>query len=656
MSDAPSRHVRLFGTETAEPEPRRLETGRLTVELDGGGLRYIRHGGVEVMRAVDYLLRDSNWATVPPRLENLLIHEDGDGFLLSYTGHVDVGGVTYSYDARIEGTPSGLSFEVEGAPSADLATNRTGFVLLHPIEGVAGTPLTVTHVDGMAEETRFPALISPGQPVFAIRGLGHEPAPGLELACRLEAELPHDADGKFEMEDQRNWSDASYKTYVASLLDGFPYTLPAGRRLRQSVRLEVTGAPRTAADAGGAEGLRLGAPGTALPRFGIGAGAGTDALDATASEALAGLGLRHLVAYAELDDPDLSGTLAGHAALARTMAAPVQLELVLPAEHAPEVELARAAEACAAAGLAPEAVIACPRALLKSYQPSGPWPELPPLGAFYAAARQAFPKARIGGGMLSYFTELNRYWPPGDAIDFVSHTTSPIVHAADDRSVMETVEALPAMALTVRERLPGTPHRIGPSALAMRHNPYGADTLANPTNARLAMAAQDPRQRGLFAAAWTLAYAARLADAGLEALALNHVAGASGILAGPAGWPQPWFDDAPDARVRPVFHTMRWLARTSARPHVPLEGLPEGIAGLAFAEGQSHRLLLANTTNAAIELTLPGAATARVLDAAAFVEACRDPAWSEAAGESVGGALALDAYATAIVSVEGASS
>ena len=37
--------------------------------------------------------------------------------------------------------------------------------------------------------------------------------------------------------------------------------------------------------------------------------------------------------------------------------------------------------------------------------------------------------------MLSYFTELNRKPVPADLLDFVSHCTCPIVHAADDLSV-----------------------------------------------------------------------------------------------------------------------------------------------------------------------------------------------------------------------------
>ena len=46
----------------------------------------------------------------------------------------------------------------------------------------------------------------------------------------------------FEMEDQRNWMDASYKTYVRPLALPWPYPIEQGRRFTQSVALTVEGA------------------------------------------------------------------------------------------------------------------------------------------------------------------------------------------------------------------------------------------------------------------------------------------------------------------------------------------------------------------------------------------------------------------------------
>ena len=47
----------------------------------------------------------------------------------------------------------------------------------------------------------------------------------------------------FEMEDQRNWTDASYKTYVRPLALPWPYTLAKGTVIEQAVRLSVHGTP-----------------------------------------------------------------------------------------------------------------------------------------------------------------------------------------------------------------------------------------------------------------------------------------------------------------------------------------------------------------------------------------------------------------------------
>ena len=53
----------------------------------------------------------------------------------------------------------------------------------------------------------------------------------------------------FEMEDHRNWTDASFKTYVRPLALPWPYTLPKGETFKQSVTLD---AQRQAAEAQGA--------------------------------------------------------------------------------------------------------------------------------------------------------------------------------------------------------------------------------------------------------------------------------------------------------------------------------------------------------------------------------------------------------------------
>lgn len=529
-----------------------LQAGKLRGVLEDGALRHLRWDGEEVLRGVAYLFRDRDWGTPPPRITDLVVDASSARFTATLAGFRWRAAIALSAEGR-------LNFTVEGEATAPVETNRCGFVVLHPAH-CAGRRLLVTHTDGRKEDTEFPMLISPGQPVLEIRALRHEVAAGLAAALRLEAELPQDPDGKFEMEDQRNWSDASFKTYAGSLLDPWPYRLEPGRVFRQCVSLAIEDRRPTApALRKASPGLEIGRPsGALMPSIGLEAPAG-----------FTGLPLQPQWLVARLEG-DLD-------ALARSGVS-VQLEIVVPETAAPGDALAAAAARCAEAGLRPTAVLPCPAPLLLSHQPAGPWPDLPPLEDYYRAARAAFPEAHIGGGMLTYFTELNRCRPNGEAIDFISHATAPIVHAADDQSVMETLEALPAIAHSVRAIWPRLAYRVGPSALAMRSNPYGAATVPNPEGHKVPLADRDPRQSMDFAAAWAVGYAAALAPFGLEMLALN-------ATHGPSGLEPSW----------PIFRVMQALIGAAGKRHVAVRA-PAGLAVLAWEEGEGIACVIANLT------------------------------------------------------------
>ena len=92
---------------------------------------------------------------------------------------------------------------------------------------------------------RFPELIDPKCPLQDIRALTHEVLPGVKVTCTMEGD-------SFEMEDHRNWNDASYKTYIRPLAKPWPYTVAAGETTQQSVTLAFEGSvAQAAADAGG---------------------------------------------------------------------------------------------------------------------------------------------------------------------------------------------------------------------------------------------------------------------------------------------------------------------------------------------------------------------------------------------------------------------
>ena len=652
MTTAPSRAIMLFGTEQAVAPPKVLRGGPLTVELENGNLRYVRYRGVEVLRAVAFLARDRNWATYAPIIGNMKIGQGPDNFTVSYEATCKDPSQELRYRVTISGRADGsLRFEAEGRAVTDFTANRVGFIVLHPLEGVAGAPVEVTRTDGGVERARFPRLISPAQPLFDIRALAHEVVPGVWATCTMEGDA-------YEMEDQRNWTDASYKTYIRPLSKPKPYTLRAGEAIRQSVALTFRGAP-SAGPARTDERIHVdvgGPSGRMMPRIGLWVPPAEAERSVTVAEQIRALGPSLLVGHLDLRDRSHTAALRHLRTLADAVGAPVVLELVLPNQRAPAAELGEAAAAVQASGLTLEAVVPSPQEYLKSWQPQERWPDCPLLEEIYGAARDAFPGVQVGGGMLSYFTELNRKRPPVEHIDFITHATCPIVHDCDDRAVMETLEALPWVAESVRAFAPGKPYRVGPSMLGMRDNPYGAAPMPNPENRRVAMAMNDPRQRGLFGAAWNLGYAARLVEAGVAALTLSAPVGAFGVVHVRTDFPQPWFDER-GAAVYPVYHVLRGMAGAAGLPQLTTEvSNGSALQAIAYRNEGGTVLWLANITGEPLRVGMAGLSAAHGratrLDLTSFESAVAGPdAWAATAGACAADALELGPYAVARLEV-----
>ena len=641
MSAEPSTAVRLYGTEEAVPAPRILKAGPLTAELEAGNLRYVRYGGVELLRAISFIVRDRNWGTYNPEIEDLVVEEEGGSFRVRYRATAADAGQRLEYVAEIEGRSDGhLVFRGTGKAVSDFVTNRTGFVVLHPGEVVAGKPVEIEHVDGGHEKATFPEIIDPVQPMMDLRALTHEAAPGLSVTCRMEGDT-------YEMEDQRNWTDASYKTYVRPLALPWPYTLGAGSTIEQSVTLEVEGSPPSRQSAGGGIELALEEMAGDMPV--LGAGLDPDDADGALSEAdtLRNLDLDHVLCRFDPRRGHDRETLRKGLDLARKIGASAWLEAVVSSVDGFSAEIEELGRTMADLDGTFDTVLVSPAPDLKCTLPGSPWPPCPPLADVYEAARRAFPDARLGGGMFSYFTELNRKRPPLDQLDLVSFTTSAIVHAGDDRSVMEGLGALPFIARSAAAIAGGKPVAVGPSAIGMRDNPYGEKPMANPGNIRQAMNYNDPRQRGLLGAAWNLAYFGHFAEGGAGAVTLGGLAGPFGTVHRPMPWPQPWYDEA--GGLFPVFHVLRGLAGLKGAKRVRLRNsAPYRLQAVAGRTDEGTEVWLANLTPEEIEVTLAGCAVneSSMLDAGSFVAASRSADFMDRMNEDGdGGPVKLPAFA-----------
>jgi D-apionolactonase len=642
MTANPSMAVRLFGTDEPVEPPQLLRAGKLSAELEAGNLRYIRYDGVELIRAISYIVRDRNWGTYNPEITNLEVTGDDKQFRVTYDAEVGDADQTYRYSAEITGEAGGrLIFKGVGEALTDFVTNRTGFVVLHAVEGVAGRPASVEHVDGRTVDGAFPELIDPLQPLIDLRAITHEPVAGLKVRCLMEGDI-------FEMEDQRNWTDASYKTYVRPLAEPWPYTLAKGTRLDQQVTITAEGAPAAGAgSAGGRVEVTIGERTGTVPTLGF--GLEPELADATAKavDLLREAEPARLVCHYDPRQGHGLADLKKAAQLSQALGAEPWLEAVVASIDGFEAELEHLGRDVAELGSPFPVVLLSPAPDLKCTLPGSPWPPCPPLEAVYAAGRKAFPKARIGGGMFSYFTEFNRKRPPLEPLDLVTFTTSALMHAGDDRSVMEGLESLPFMAKSVSALVGNTPVHVGPSAMGMRANPYGEAPMANPDNIRQAMNRMDPRQRGLLGAAWHLGYFAHFARGGADWITLGGGVGEFGLVHVPTDYAQPWYDEA--GGVYPAFHVFRGLARLGGAPLVDVTCAPaREVQALAADTPQGRELWLANLMGEARDLALPGGLTGAmsILDADSFTEASAQPDFMDHATRTLDGdRISLSPYA-----------
>ena len=626
MPNSPSRARLLFGTDEPVDEPRVLTAGALSATLDGTALRYVRWHGLEILRAVAFVIRDARWGTLTPSVVDLRVTRDRESFAIDCRAGVDGAGGRFDYALTIVGRASGrLHAKATGTSPNGFQTNRTGFVVLHPLGGTVGRPLLVEHADGTRTHTAFPILVQPDQPALDIVGLGYDPAPNLHLALAFRGDV-------FEMEDHRNWTDASFKTYSRPLSRGYPYAIAAGEKLAQEIDLSVSGVAVAVPCSRSAPTVRWGdadadADLGSMPAIGLYADAALLDRPALPFAEIASLAPSYLQARLDLRDDGWAARAAAARGLAHHAGCALQLDVIIAALDIP-AELA--ALAGWVAGHPPvDRLFVIPARDLKSRPPAHLPAGETALDDVLSAARALFPGLPMVAGMPVGFPELNRNRPPR-GLDMLAHASQAIVHAADDRSIMETLEALPHVIATARGFAGAVPYRLGPASIGLPPSAAAAPPIRTDGSRRSAISDCDPRQRGLFAAAFLLGIVA--ATRGVDALTLGAPIGDIGLL-------------EPSGQIRPVAAAFAMAARLAGSPRLMAEhDAPHQIAAFAARSADGPTLCLANLTGEAFEVHLDGPVLTRVamLDATRWATA---PTIDPAEEVMPDGPLRLDAYA-----------
>ncbi|BDI30487.1 hypothetical protein CCAX7_25380 [Capsulimonas corticalis] len=597
-ASAAGLNIIRYGRPGPLPERLELAAGPLTAVFAAGDLWNIRLGGCEIASRIYLAARDRDWGVVPVEISNLETAIRRDGFAISYDARSRRGEIDFSWRARILGAAGGsLVFEFDGEALSGFWNNRIGLCVHHTAAECAGTPCQIEDAAGWSVAGGFPVLVAPHQPFQNLQSLQYVTREGCAVRLRFRGDI-------FETEDQRNWTDASYKTYSTPLSAPYPRWIEKEARVRQSVTIAAQGDHSALRESQAAAEVPV-IPPTAVfvhapPKIGLGAASHGGTLSVRELERLRALCLGHLRFDLHWGDGDWRETLERAVRESHALGVGLEIAVFLPAASERALDELTLAVQC----LRPNVVrwivfedgrfVASDTVVQRLGEAMRPWT----------------PDAAVGGGSDANFAELNRNRPDARSWDFVSFAANPQVHAFDNESVMETCTVLPDLRKTVQNFAPGVPAVISPATLKPRFNAVATSGASERTEDELPENV-DPRQMSLFAAAWTAAFFASACAAQIESVTLFETTGWRGVMEIEAGVLIPeHFPSIPGA-LFPVYHVLQALGEYAGADALAAAlPVPRGLAALRLRRGASERLLIANLTAEVRQARIAGAENA----------------------------------------------
>ena len=528
---------------------------------------------------INHLVRDENWNTIPQQVYDEKVEVGSNSFNISYSCRACLGDVDFIWDCELNGSAdSTLTFSIKGKALKTFKRNRIGFTVLHPNQPCSGQPVTITHSDGGQEECTFPDLISPHQPFIDITAMRWKVGDAW-ATLQFYGEI-------FETEDQRNWTDDSYKTYCTPLSLPFPKTLEVGQTVSQKIVLTIS----TETEIGvsmpsDVYGFQIEPSVYKLPAIGISKSSEVKQLDDEEISLLKAIAFDHYQLDLPLYDDSWLSTFESGLEEAGKLSLKLELGLFF-GEPAKEID-----------------------DFIK--QVSGHKGEIATLHVFdYNSShtsdqtlqqtverlKTSFPQISVGSGTNAFFTELNRNRINHPGLDHIVYSMNPQVHAFDNSSLIETLYAQPDTVKTAKSFSVEKGIHISPITLKMRWNPNATSADEDAGDNAL-----DPRQVSLFGAGWTLGSIQNLIDSGVSALTYFETVGAKGIMQGGKN-NQSHILNSPYV-LYPVYLLFQWLLdRKKEDFRVIRASHPLAFGGLVVGDQQ---MVLSNYTNRSLKVTLP---------------------------------------------------
>jgi hypothetical protein len=640
-----AKNILYSGTETLEPELIELKAGPLSMWFDPktAFLKWLRLGDHEVVRAIYAAVRDENWGTILPAVTIVQKEIKPDSFELTFDVACRRDPINYFWRGTITGDASGkVTYTFDGESRSSFKRNRIGICLLHPIAECSGKPCAVTHVDGSKEQGAFPKSIAPWQPFFDIKSLSYEAVPGIQTNIEFEGTI-------FEMEDQRNWSDASFKTYCTPQRLPKPAQVNPGDKVFQSATVSLGGQVRPILPVlqGRPPQVSIATtPVLPLPPLGVCLARHGQPLTTREVARLKALRFSHLRCDLDLAGSAWAQELQRGTDASNALGLPLHLGVIL--------------------GDKPEETLSALAAELPRLKPNVSLWLVFKHGEESAGEKwvrlvrqhlQGFaPNVLCAAGTLDFFTEVNRNRPLPDSSAFPIFSVNPQVHAVDNITMIENLAGQAYDAESTRE-FSSKPVVVSPVTLRIRDQNRAVPGPNGEMPSDI-----DPRQLSLFGAGWTLGSIARLASTGnIHSISYYETTGWRGLMELESGSFAPdKFPSIPGA-VFPLYHVFADIAEWPTKQIYPtISDHPLQAEALTLFDNRGRRrILVANLLAKPQDIKIKTGtckAQIRYLDETNVEEAMRNPeAFRTQQGvvqESVAGKIELKLLPYALARVD----
>ncbi len=605
---------KLFGGSVHKSSPVLLKAGSLNMLYENGALRYISSGKTELVRMICSALRDRKWLTIQPAISDEKFDIKPDSFKINYRSHYLSGDINYVASYQITGdSDDSLTFIMEGKAVTSFKKNRIGFCILHPAAECTGKPCTVIHSNESAEEIFFPEYISPDQPFRDIRAMQWK-INGLDCRLDFEGDI-------FETEDQRNWTDASYKTYCTPLDRPFPVIINKGERINQKVRLKVDGSIQKETDEADIINLTL-YPGEIMrvPAFGICHSSRPQPLTDNEISILKQLKFDHYRIDLYLFENDWKGKADLAVNEAEKLGYPLELALFFGDN---------ASEQCAVLidwlsgkdmkisviDIYDKSAYSTPDLLTDTLAP---------------LFRNAFPGVNIACGTNANFAQLNRNRPGSVRNDYICYSVHPQEHASDNATLVENLKAQEYTVHSAGKFVKGKGIWISPVNIQRRFN-ANIQNFEVPSSGNDYPPQVDSRIMSLFGACWTAGSIKYLFESGIKGVTFFETVGERGIIQGDfqSRWPDAF--PAPGRMIFPVFQVFRHILENKSYYIIKSSSSsPLKADLLVLSEGRLLKIILVNFSPDKRKVMLDfcdDLLNVSQLDAGSFTDAAGNPEW-----------------------------